>query len=317
MNPVYSVIIPVYNAEKYLDACVTSVLSQDCAKAFEIILVNDGSKDGSAAICDRYAAQNERITAIHQLNQGVSVARNQGIAAAKGQYILFLDSDDVWDPKLLERVECVAAKNADMIEFGCCRFDEDVVISRDIPSCISAGESGLDYVARHEKAGLMVNVSACMVVFRRQFLMENELRFPLNIGYGEDFYFCMQCLKRAQSVFTIPEALYWYRMNQASVTHTPSVKTVRDLLTVSAEIYRMFPGSLLADNYCLRIWRVENLKREDICQLEDLLQENRKILKQVRGFQARLARCMYCIFGWYGGAKALRVLADLRHFRKK
>lgn len=317
MNPVYSVIIPVYNAEKYLAPCIESVLNQNGEKTFEIILVNDGSKDGSAAICDRYVAQDARIRAIHQLNQGVSAARNAGLNAAAGQYVLFLDSDDCWDPKLLECVSPVAAENADMIEFGSCRFAEDVIIKKETPVCISSGESGLDYVARHEKAGVMVNVSACMVVFRREFLLENGLKFTPNIGYGEDFYFCMQCLKKAQSVYSIPEALYWYRMNQESVTHTPSVKTVRDLLTVSAEIYRMFPGSLLADNYCMRIWRVENLRREDVRQLEDLLQENRGILKQVKGFQARLARVMYCIFGWYGGAKALRVLSDLRHFRKK
>ena len=316
MNPVYSVIVPVYNAEKYLSPCIESVLNQSSDSNFEIILVNDGSRDGSAAICDRYAAQDTRIHVIHQQNQGVSAARNAGLDAAAGQYVLFLDSDDIWDSKLLEHMDRFAADGADMIEFGSCCFIDDQITRRDIPVCISTGESGFDYVSRHEKEGVMVNVSACMVAFRRTFLLDNGLRFTLDISYGEDFYFCMQCLKAAHSVFTVPEMLYWYRMNQTSVTHVPSLKNIRDVLTVTAAIYRMFPCGLLADYYCMRIWRLESLTREEVCRLEDILQENIDILKQVKGWQAVLARSLFRIFGWYGGAKALRVLSDLRHLRK-
>ena len=175
MNPVYSIIIPVYNAEKYLNACVESVLNQSSESDFEIILVNDGSRDGSAAICDRYAAADERFHVIHQENQGVSAARNAGLAAARGSYVLFLDSDDVWDCKLLELITPDAARQMDMIEFGSCCFTEKGITKRDIPVCISNGESGTAYFARHEKEGIMVNVSACMVAFRRLFLMDNGL----------------------------------------------------------------------------------------------------------------------------------------------
>jgi hypothetical protein len=124
-------------------------------------------------------------------------------------------------------------------------------------------------------------------------------------------------LKKAQSVYTIPEPLYRYWLNEQSVTHKPNVKKIRDLLSVSAQIYRLFPSTLLADYYCMRIWAIEDLKREDAAQLKELLQENSDILREVKGWQARLARSFYCIFGWYRGAKALRLVSNLRRFGKK
>ena len=93
MIPTYSIVIPVYNAEKYLDGCMQSVLMQRSGSKYEIILVNDGSVDRSAELCDRYAAQLPCVKVIHQTNQGVSAARNAGISASNGRYILFLDAD--------------------------------------------------------------------------------------------------------------------------------------------------------------------------------------------------------------------------------
>ena len=93
MNPVVSIIVPIYNAQVQLNRCIDSVLNQDF-EDFELILVNDGSKDASGEICDRYAAEDERIHVIHKENTGVSDSRNCGIDAAKGEYLQFLDSDD-------------------------------------------------------------------------------------------------------------------------------------------------------------------------------------------------------------------------------
>ena len=92
-NPLISVIIPVYNAEPFLPACLDSVLSQDYS-SFEILVIDDGSTDNSAAIIDRYAAREPRIVALHQSNAGVSAARNRGLAEARGEYSAFVDADD-------------------------------------------------------------------------------------------------------------------------------------------------------------------------------------------------------------------------------
>lgn len=91
--PLVSVIIPIYNTEKFLPLCISSVLNQTLTD-IEVLLVNDGSTDGSGKICDEYACKDQRIQVIHTLNQGVSHARNQGLETAKGEYIAFMDSDD-------------------------------------------------------------------------------------------------------------------------------------------------------------------------------------------------------------------------------
>lgn len=317
MNPIYSIIIPVYNAEKYLESCIESVLTQSSASTFEVVLVNDGSRDGSAAICDRYAAQDPRFRAIHQPNQGVSVARNTGIAAATGQYVLFLDSDDLWDSKLLESLDRFLPQQPDMVEFGCCHFLHDQITATFPPTCVSNGESGEAYYELHEKTGGLPLVSACMAAFRRQFLLENDLRFPMGISYGEDFYFCTHCLKRAQSVYTVSEAMYRYRMNELSATHTPDLKKIRDLLSVSAGMYRLFPGTLLANYYCMRIWTIAGLNRENAKQLYGFLQENSDILQHITDKKARIACAFYKTLGWYDGAKLLRFLVDIRNHVKR
>ena len=127
----------------------------------------------------------------------------------------------------------------------------------------------------------------------------------------------MHALKKAKSVYTIPAVLYKYWINEQSASHTPNVQKIHDLLSTSAQLYRLLPSSLLADYYCMRIWAVEGLSRGDTRKLNDLLQENRDILRQIKGWQALLARSFYCIFGWYYGAKALRLVSNLRNVGKK
>lgn len=119
MNPLISVIIPVYNVEAYLTECVESVLAQTYEQ-FEIILVDDGSPDNCPAMCDGFAARDSRIRVIHKENGGLSSARNAGIDAARGDYLAFIDSDDLWTPLFLERLyRAVSETGAD---FAVCLF---------------------------------------------------------------------------------------------------------------------------------------------------------------------------------------------------
>ena len=116
--PKISVILPIYNVEKYLRRCLDSVLNQTFTD-FEAICVNDGSPDKSLHILEEYAAKDSRIKIVTQENQGLSMARNNGLKVAKGDYIYFLDSDDAIHPKLLEIAYTFASKNnADMVCFG-------------------------------------------------------------------------------------------------------------------------------------------------------------------------------------------------------
>ena len=112
ITPGFSIVIPVYNAEKYLGECVESVLSQSVTD-FELILVNDGSTDKSGHLCDRFALRDERVKVIHQQNSGHITARMNGVSAAVGDYIMFLDSDDYW----LDGALSAVANNLE--RFGC------------------------------------------------------------------------------------------------------------------------------------------------------------------------------------------------------
>ena len=123
--PEISIIVPVYNVEKYLPRCVDSILNQTFTN-FELILVNDGSTDRSGIICDQYKKRDNRIKVIHKTNEGVSKARNIGISEAKGRYIEFIDSDDWIERSLLEdTLKQIRIDNSDIIFFGLLYEDED------------------------------------------------------------------------------------------------------------------------------------------------------------------------------------------------
>ena len=312
----YSVVIPVYNAEKYLESCLQSVLSQSSPSSFEVILVNDGSKDSSPEICDRYAAQYPGVTVIHQPNQGVSAARNAGVAAAKGQYILFLDSDDCWKQSMLQTLDTFLSRKPDMIVVGYEQFWEDGCGGIDLPPVEADGLSGTAYVDAHSRLGCMPIVTCWSAAFRRELLEEFNLKFLAGISYGEDFYFHMSALKNARSVYSIQQPLYCYRENPQSITHTPTLKKTKDLLSMCVGVYRIFPCAIFADYFCMNILDVGKHSREDAAKLQELLHRNQDILRHVSGKKPRIARALYATFGYYRAAKLVRFLIEMRESRK-
>ena len=316
MKPTFSIIIPVYNAEKYLESCVQSALNQKNCSDFELILVNDGSRDQSPALCDKLAQQDAHIRVIHQQNQGVSVARNAGIDAAKGQYVLFLDSDDLWENNLLETVESHIRQQPDMIVYGYRQFGCDAALEKFVPVANEQCETGIEYFHRYEQMETMPAVSCCCHAFRRQFLLDGKLKFPLQVQYGEDFRFCMHCLKAAQKLVCIPHIFYNYRVNEASATHTLTLKKIRDLLTACADMYRLFPCAMMANYYCMNVLALADLNREDAAQLRNFLRENRDIQQAVSGKKQRLACLLFDLLGWYGAAKAVRFGLKIRYSQK-
>ena len=316
MVPIYSVVIPVYNAEKYLRSCIECVLAQNTTSEFEIILVNDGSKDNSAQICDRYASQTSCIKVIHQSNQGVSVARNIGVAAAQGQYVLFLDADDLWDPALLTQLDAYLMNEPDIIEFGYRRFDGDHIRETVVPPHVFSGKSGGEYFESFVAINRLPTGSCWAAAFKRQLLQEYDLRFPLGVCYGEDLMFHMSCLKYAKNVYSICEPLYGYRENEASVTHTPSLKKVRDMLYSCAWVYKLFPCALFADYYCMKTLNVGRLSKADAGKLKDFLMENRDIFHHASGKKYRVIYVCYRLFGWYYASKMMLFFLERKNSLK-
>ena len=181
----YSVIIPVYNAEKTLHRCVDSLLMQNCQEA-EIILVNDGSKDSSGSICEEYAANNHCIRYISKKNGGVSSARNAGMDAASGDYILFVDSDDYVTEDFFSAIERnIQAEGADWIQFSYC-FDNGR----------EKQESIRKYVSEHSRKALLPHISDAICrkginspwakLYRRDIIESNQIRFPEGVSVAED-----------------------------------------------------------------------------------------------------------------------------------
>lgn len=216
-----SVIIPVYNVEKYLQECVDSVLNQTYQN-FEIILVDDGSKDNSPAICDAYAVQDERIRCIHKENGGASSARNIGIVESDGEYIYFLDSDDLLVPEAFSELEKVSQKeNADIVFFEADAFTD---LGNTQTGNYRYGHQYVTKPGPEMLAELILNnefhVSIPLLFIRKRFLCNTCKKMLEGIMY-EDMVFTLELFHEAAIVAHCKQILYHRRYRSASVMTAP------------------------------------------------------------------------------------------------
>ena len=260
MKPTLSIIIPVYKVEKYLRRCVDSILSKELS-SFEIILVDDGSPDGSGAICDEYAARDSRIKVIHKENGGLSMARNDGINASHGEYIIFLDSDDWWNPDvdvnaLIERVK--AEPSVDMFLFSSLDYVEgEGYFKRTEHERLSSVSTA---TVREYYSGLLANgnleVSAATKILRADFIKENSLYFKPGIK-GEDNEWMIRLLRALKSVRIFADTfLYVCHLGRVgSITNTIKLSNVKDLLDIVNDVllYREREGN------------ADGIMREELC----------------------------------------------------
>jgi hypothetical protein len=135
----------------------------------------------------------------------------------------------------------------------------------------------------------------------------------MQVQYGEDFRFYMNCLKAAEKLICIGQSFYKYRVNEASATHTLNLPKIRDLLSACADMYRLFPCAMLANYYCMKIMSISKLSKNEAAQLSELLNENRDILKAVSGRKMQIARMLYNLLGWYSAARLVQFLLHIRH----
>lgn len=212
MKPQISIIVPVYNVQKYLNDCINSVIQQIFYN-WELILVDDGSKDESGAICDMFAAKDSRITVVHQENSGVSMARNAGIKKSQGEYIFFLDSDDYIQSNALDVLHsAMVASDAD-----CAILSIDYVFE--------GQEKEEKYILPPEKVVLSEKLneiyraffvrhvfhSACGKLYRSDIIKKNDIQFEKGISILEDGMFVSDYLKRSDIIVTLQDSFYFYR----------------------------------------------------------------------------------------------------------
>lgn len=240
----FSIIIPVYNVEKYLDECVQSVLDQTF-RDYEIILVDDGSRDSSPARCDSWAMKDSRIRVIHQQNQGLSGARNTGIAAAAGEYLMFLDSDDWWrDAGVLETVaRRLEQTRADVLSFSY----QKIYGNRPDPSYFGdqadapadmGPEESMTYVM---EKGLWIT-GACDKAIRRTLTRDYDLAFRPGI-ISEDVDWTLRLALCARRFDFINEVVFLYRQRTGSISHSVSLSRVEGLCANVEECLRLLTAA--------------------------------------------------------------------------
>lgn len=217
-----SVIVPVYNAQQFLSKCIDSVLCQN-EHDLELILVDDGSRDDSGKICDEYAKTDCRVKVIHQENAGVSAARNQGIAAAAGEYIGFVDSDDWIEPNMFERLLSEAkSTGADVVMCDATTVYDDGSVQADTITQLASNrilrKDDFTPSLLLETAG-----SAWRCIYKNDRysdkLRKYPLAFPLGIKFSEDRIFNLYAFGQADKIAYIKEPLYNRYVNKKSAVH--------------------------------------------------------------------------------------------------
>lgn len=231
-----SIIVPVYNVERYLRASVESMLAQS-HKNIEVILVDDGSMDDSPAICDAFAQRDARVRVIHKQNEGSGVARNTGMDAARGEYLYFCDSDDLIDPQLVaENLELARRHRADIVEFGyrdaSMAADGAISVQRENNPLLSGS---FDYQAfwMHFRQAMKPMASMCTKLFRTAYIRRYGLRVPA-IRSGEDASFLYDAYASPfEKIVYNPRAYYTYihRTGSASMSFQP--KQFEDFFALS------------------------------------------------------------------------------------
>ncbi len=263
-----SIIIPVYNVEKYLAKCLDSVLNQTY-KNLEIILVDDGSKDNSGAICDEYAKRDNRIIVVHQKNSGVSKARNLGMSMATGDYIGFIDSDDTIEANMYE----VLLKNA--IESGAeisycglkqIQLDGKIDYSNNTleKRVVKKEEAIKGYFFDDKIKPFMY--SPWNKIFSKKIL--EKVRYREDIAIGEDILFVFECIKQSNYLFMEDVCLYNYvRRENSAMTSSFSDKRMHYIIAAE-EIEKMckdeFPYAVKEVSLWVYIHKL-NICRQLIC----------------------------------------------------
>lgn len=232
-----SIIVPVYNVEEYIKKCLDSLIHQTF-EDIEILLIDDGSKDKSGAICDEYAQNDKRIRVIHKKNQGVSAARNAGIKEAKGEWILFVDSDDWINENLLEVCFKYINERTDICFFGFKELqdehDASNKLNKELAVKTITSKDFLDFQYRifnRDRSACcsnrIIKLSSPWKVFRKSLIIDNNLFFDEELRNGEDGVFNLYAYQYAKEGVCIEEELYYYRVRLTSVTHkyTPDVET--------------------------------------------------------------------------------------------
>ena len=243
-----SVIVPVYNVEKYIRACLDSIINQTY-QDLEILLIDDGSTDSSGAICDEYAGKDERIKVVHKENGGLSSARNMGLDIAQGEYVGFVDSDDIIAPEMYEKLlQTMQMRQTDVCMCGCKITNEEgtVLMEDGFPNKFYVIDDILEEVV------LPLKTAAWNKLYVRTSIGIN--RFPQGKIHGEDLIFLLSFLTPQTTFSAIEEACYHYIKHSNTITTSRFSSRAFDEVYCKDEAYRLVEEKFSAYKKRCRIW---------------------------------------------------------------
>lgn len=302
-----SIVIPVYNVKNYLYQCVESITSQNYGD-IEIILVDDGSNDGSETLCDRLSQNDPRIKCIHKKNGGAASARNVGVNEAIGQYLLFVDGDDFWrDNTFLKKIMQIALENSDcnFINFNCSYYYPDLELFIDwkkySPELLVSSDKNF-VLSKLVQSGT-VPMSPCLRLIKRDFYMENAIRFPEGT-IAEDIPWFLDLMEASKKTMSINEYVYAYRQNvSGSVTNTSNFESFQNLFEIFKKELakvdnRSFNDeakaairSFLAYEYCILLtYKCSKEDRKELWTYKD-------VLRYTMNPKVKMVSWVYSLFG--------------------
>lgn len=273
-----SIIVPVYNVEQFLTECIESVLRQTF-KDWELILVNDGSLDDSGKICNKYLQQDKRIFVIHKENGGLSDARNIGIESASGEYVMFLDSDDCVDCRILEILfENISITNADI---SMCNFKE-FALGEEVESHETLIQPYVVYEKKDFPNQIHLNYKCMVVAWNKLYKKKifSEIRYPVG-RLHEDEFIILDLLEKCTRLVYTDQKLYFYLQRKESISHNIGNKNIEDIR--DAMFYRLERCKQLQwkDMYEITLVRILHTLVELYKQLKGK-KENKSLLLELR-----------------------------------
>lgn len=302
-----SVIIPVYNVKPYLERCVQSVLKQTY-KNLEIILVDDGSTDGGGELCDQLASLDSRILVLHQKNQGISVARNRGIKKATGEFIFFVDSDDVW--LLKDGVETIMQNyesSTDLIVFKSVDIWDNAkkTLTKDYDVEKTSSLPNAQAVFNHLILTQQFRPGVWLLMVRRTLLIDNDIFFPAGLIH-EDIFWDMHLWQYVRKVKMLNLNFYGYCHREASITTTIGIRTFQchdqifsywktqcEKGCINADAILAY----LANMWVSRSYIYYRLNNNDKPKALCILQNHKDLLNYSRSPKSRQTRVMVQLFG--------------------
>ena len=300
--PLISIIVPIYNAEAYLPRCVDSILAQTFGD-FELLLVNDGSRDGSLDVCQRYAAEDGRVRVVDKPNGGVSSARNLGLESASAEWVMFADADDWIEPNTLELAVPYIGQ-CDIVRLAWVAHRPEEVKNKRVMNAETPDQLLKQLLRRRTKLAIWGTL------IRRDLFILNDIRFDDSYDYAEDWLALLRIVCRCQSVKTLPEAfVYHYDMtNMASCINNMSIAKMACNVRLCRDIKDDLNGRFLSDlrDTRLELYRllVEAYGMEATCEHISAIRERVDFMS--------LWEILFANFGW---RKKRELLAFWRYAR--